>query len=151
MVQDLYAYHLDSPAPKTYFSRWWTRSLSAVKESLESLMMLLYMAKMMQNMTDIYTISCKLPMNMDSSSTGRNVMWKPTSVTFLWYSLWQRWSPSRPQEGRSNPQDASTRGTTGTPEVFQDDHILVTIYPFSTQEGHRVHMEQPLTRMPLTQ
>ena len=50
------------------------RSLSTVKESLELLMTLLYMAKMMQNTTDVYTTSCELPMNMDSSSTRRNVM-----------------------------------------------------------------------------
>ena len=62
--------------------------------------------------------------------------------------------PIHTQEGKSHPQDASTRGTTGTPEVSRDDHILVTVYPFSlhlnctpvrtTQKGGRVYMEQLL-------
>ena len=82
-------------------------------------------------------------------------MWCESHFSYLLqYSLWQRWGPSRPLEGRSHPQAASTRGTTGTPEVPPDDYILVTIYPFSlylnctlartTQEGHRVYMEQLL-------
>ena len=68
---------LDSLALRTSFSEWWTRSPSAVKESSESPTMLLYMARMTKSTTDDCTTSCESPVNMDSSSTKRNAMWKP--------------------------------------------------------------------------
>ena len=147
---DLYAYHLDLPAPKTYFSGWWTRSLSAAKESLESLMMLLYMAKMMQNMTDVYTISCELPVNMDLSSTGRNVMWKPLQSPSLVQSMTKIVANPDPKKVEAIHKIPPPEGPQELQKFLRMTTYLSLFYPFSlhfnctpartTQEGHRVHM-----------